>query len=138
MARSIDLHIESTARTGERAVAGVTSGLIGFGEEVTWRARHFGIWQTLSARITAFERPMHFADTMLRGAFRSMEHDHYFESDKNGTKMRDILKFESPFGVLGRIADFLILKRYMMAFLVERNHVIKSVAESDAWRRYLA
>jgi hypothetical protein len=42
LARSIDLHTERTAGTGERAVAGVTSGLIGLGEEVTWRARHFG------------------------------------------------------------------------------------------------
>ena len=76
LARSIDLHTDSTAGTGERAVGGVTSGLIGAGQEVTWRARHFGVWQSLTVRITAFERPTHFADAMLRGAFRRMEHHH--------------------------------------------------------------
>ena len=39
LARSIDLHVQSTAQTNERAVAGRTSGLIGLGEEVTWRRR---------------------------------------------------------------------------------------------------
>jgi hypothetical protein len=43
LARSIDLHMESTKKTGEMAIAGKTSGLIGFGETVTWRALHFGI-----------------------------------------------------------------------------------------------
>ena len=60
LSRSIDLHTESTAKTGERAVAGVTAGLIEMGEEVTWRARHFGVWQELTSRITAFDRPHHF------------------------------------------------------------------------------
>ena len=69
LARSIDLHTNSTSRTGERAVAGVTSGLIGPGDEVTWRARHFGVWQSLTVRVEVFEPPTHFSDRMLRGAF---------------------------------------------------------------------
>jgi ligand-binding SRPBCC domain-containing protein len=131
LARSIDLHTNSTSSTGERAIAGVTSGLIGPSQEVTWRARHFGVWQSLTVRITAFERPTHFADTMLRGAFRSMEHHHYFEPAGSGTTMRDVFSFQSPLGVLGRIADSLFLTRYMKSFLIERNRVIKATAESD-------
>ena len=137
LARSIDLHVNSTSKTGEHAVAGVTSGLIGAGEEVTWRARHFGVWQSLTVRVDVFEPPTHFSDTMLRGAFRRMVHHHYFASSSQGTTMRDVFEFHSPFGVLGRVADALVLKRYMRSFLVERNRVIKSTAESDAWRRYL-
>ena len=79
LSRSIDLHTASTAATGERAVAGVTSGLIGPGEEVTWRARHFGVWQSLTSRIVIFDRPRHFRDSMVRGAFRRFDHDHRFE-----------------------------------------------------------
>ena len=37
LARSIDLHMASTSGTGEQAIAGITSGLIGLGQEVTWR-----------------------------------------------------------------------------------------------------
>ena len=137
LARSIDLHTNSTSRTGERAIAGVTSGLIGPGQEVTWRARHFGVWQSLTVCVTVFERPTHFADAMLRGAFRSMEHHHYFERSGNGTTMRDVFSFQSPLGIFGRIADFLFLTRYMKSFLIERNRVIKATAESDGWNQYI-
>ena len=75
LARSIDLHMSSTAKTGERAVAGVTSGLIGAGEHVTWRARHFGIWQSLTVRVEAFEPPVHFSDRQVRGAFKQIRRD---------------------------------------------------------------
>lgn len=44
LARNIDFHKESTKQTQEEAIAGKTSGLIGLGESVTWRAKHFGIW----------------------------------------------------------------------------------------------
>ena len=137
LARSIDLHTNSTSSTGERAIAGVTSGLIGPSQEVTWRARHFGVWQSLTVRVIVFERPTHFADTMLRGAFRSMDHHHYFEQMAGCTTMRDVFSFQSPLGILGRIANFIFLTRYMKSFLIERNRVIKATAESDDWNRYI-
>jgi hypothetical protein len=56
-ARDLDLHMKSVANTNETAVAGRTSGLIELGEEVTWRARHFGVMQHFTSKITAFERP---------------------------------------------------------------------------------
>ena len=137
LARSIDLHVASTGKSGERAVAGVTSGLIGLGQEVTWSARHLGVRQRLTVRITAFDRPTYFADTMLRGAFRRMDHQHHFEPTADGTLMRDVFTFESPLGPLGRVADWLFLKRYMRSFLVDRNLVLKATAESTVWQRYL-
>ena len=103
LARSIDLHTNSTSGTGERAVAGVTSGLIGPEQEVTWRARHH----------------------------------HYFEKSAGGTTMRDVFSFQSPLGILGRIADSIFLTCYMKSFLVERNRVIKATAESDDWKQYI-
>ena len=137
LARSIDLHTQSTSRTAEQAVAGVTSGLIGPGEEVTWRARHFGVWQSLTVRIEAFESPTHFSDRMIMGMFRRMEHHHYFAPSSTGTTMRDVFSFESPLGFLGRLVDTLLLERYLRSFLVERNGVIKATAESDEWHKYL-
>lgn len=137
LARSIDLHTNSTSKTGERAVAGVTSGLLGAGEEVTWRARHFGVWQSLTVRVDVFEPPTHFSDAMLRGAFRQMVHHHYFASSTNGTTMRDVFEFQSPLGVLGRLVDAVVLTQYLRSFLVERNQVIKATAESEDWRRFL-
>lgn len=137
LARSIDLHVVTTARTEERAVAGVTSGLIGRDEKVTWSARHFGVRQRLTSRITGFERPNYFQDTMIRGAFRFFQHDHYFQQRAGGsTELRDVVRFAAPIPILGTIAE-IPLRPYMCRFLEERNDVIKRTAESDDWRRFL-
>ena len=94
LSRSIDLHLESTKQTGEQAIAGKTSGLIEPGEWVTWRARHFGIRQNLTSKITVFNRPDFFADEMVSGAFKSFRHEHYFIKENEQTLMIDIFSFE--------------------------------------------
>jgi len=137
LSRSVDLHTASTAHTGERSVGGVASGLMSLGQEVTWRARHLGIWQHLTSRITAFDPPVHFRDSLVRGAFRHFDHDHFFAEHGGTTVMRDVFEFTSPLGVLGRLADFLFLTRYMRNLLLTRNELIRVTAETDQWRLYL-
>jgi ligand-binding SRPBCC domain-containing protein len=137
LARSIDLHKLSTEGTEEEAVAGVTSGLIGKNQEVTWRARHFGIIQTLSSRITEFERPYYFRDEMIRGAFKSITHDHIFSELDSSTVMEDKFCFESPGWILGGLVNSLILTSYLRSVLAKRNQVIKTIAESNDWQKIL-
>ena len=140
LARSLELHMESTADTGERAVGGVTSGLLGADQQVTWRARHLGVWQHLTSRMTAFEPPFHFRDSMVRGAFARFDHDHRFERtgpDGGWTRMNDTFDFTSPLGPLGKLADWLFLTRYMRGFLRRRNAKLCEVAEGSDWARYL-
>jgi ligand-binding SRPBCC domain-containing protein len=135
LARSIEVHLLGNTHWGEQATAGTRTGLIGMGEQVTWRARHFGVSQELTSAITAFDPPGYFQDTMLRGAFRSMQHDHYFRALEDGrTEMRDDFRFSAP---LGWIAERAVLRSYMRNLLVERNAIIKQVAESGEWERYL-
>ena len=69
LARSIDAHQKSADQTGERAVAGVTTGLIGLNEQVTWEARHFGIKQRLTVCVSAFNRPGYLRLVMCAGGF---------------------------------------------------------------------
>ena len=138
LARSIDLHVVTTGDSGERAVAGVTHGLIGMGEEVTWSAKHFGVRQRLTSRITAFERPRRFRDSLVRGAFARFDHDHIFEPTETGTRMIDVFDYNAPLGPLGRFAEALFLDRYMRRLLVGRGAGVKRVAESGDWQRYLA
>ena len=139
LARSVELHTQSTAATGEVAIAGRTHGLLGPGDEVTWRARHFGVWQQLTSRITAYDRPRHFRDAMVKGAFARLDHDHHFADDGGGgTIMRDVLDFAAPLGPLGRLAERVVLIRYLRGFLEARNRAIKAAAESDVWKRFLS
>jgi ligand-binding SRPBCC domain-containing protein len=129
LARSIDLHQISTEKTQEKAIAGKTSGLIELHETVTWRAKHFGIYQTLTTKITAFDKPNYFVDEMVQGAFKNFVHTHKFEEVPEGTIMTDIFDYQSPLGILGKMADVLFLKNYMTRFLMKRNEVIKMFAE---------
>jgi ligand-binding SRPBCC domain-containing protein len=133
--RDLDLHMESMGHTAERAVAGRTSGLIELGEQVTWEGRHFGIRQRFTSAITEYDRPRHFQDSMVRGAFRSFVHDHHFEACEEGTRMTDVLAFRSPFGVLGAIVDRLLMKEYLTRLLTKRNEVVKAALEREPFIR---
>jgi ligand-binding SRPBCC domain-containing protein len=130
LSRSIDLHVESTVQTNETAVAGCTTGLISFGEGVTWEATHFGVRQQLTITITQYDRPNHFRDSMVSGAFRRFDHDHHFMLVGGQTLMKDTFDYTSPLGILGHFADAIFLKRYMTRLLRRRNDLIKDVAES--------
>jgi ligand-binding SRPBCC domain-containing protein len=128
-ARDLDLHVTSMSHTAERAVAGRTSGLIEMGEQVTWEARHFGIRQRFTAQITSFNRPRHFQDSMVRGAFRSFVHDHHFEPVACGTLVRDVLTFASPLGILGKFVDRLVMASYLRRLLEQRGIAMKQAIE---------
>lgn len=137
LSRSIDLHMLSTKKTHEKAVSGVMTGLIGLNEEVTWRAKHFGIYQHLTTRITAFNSPVFFEDKMAKGVFKKMEHQHFFEQQGVFTIMKDQFYFEAPFGIIGRIFSKYILVHYLSGFIKERNELIKKAAESNQWKSIL-
>lgn len=130
-ARSIDIHQLSTAKTKEKVIAGRTSGLCELGDEVTWRAKHFGIYQILSSKITKLKAPFYFQDCMVKGAFSFIKHDHYFEENDGITAMKDVFCYGVPYGIFGKLFNKIILKKYMIALLTERNRVIKEIAEKS-------
>lgn len=121
LARSIDAHKVSMAQSREEAVGGVTSGLISLGEEVTWRAWHFGIPLRMTSRITQMEEPDYFVDEQVRGPFRSFRHVHEFNQDPGGTTMVDRIEFAAPFGPVGRLIEKLVLARYLRELIEARN-----------------
>jgi ligand-binding SRPBCC domain-containing protein len=130
---SVDLHIDSTASTRERAIDGVTSGVMLLDNTVTWEARHLGWCHRMSVRITGYDRPRWFRDEMIAGPFRRMRHDHWFDAENDRTTMRDSFEFSTRLPLL----DALVLAPHLRRFLIARNEFIRDVAESDDWRRFL-
>jgi ligand-binding SRPBCC domain-containing protein len=136
LARSIDVHKQSQSAHHESAVAGRTSGLIENGEVVTWEAVHFGVRQRMTSKITVMTKPTYFRDSMVFGAFKRIDHDHFFESQPDGsTTMNDIFDYVAPLGPIGRLADWLFLERYMRGLLEARNQVIRRLAEAGGETR---
>jgi ligand-binding SRPBCC domain-containing protein len=130
---SVELHLQSTASTGERVIAGRSSGVFELGDHVTWEARHLGLRHRLSMTISACDRPRMFRDELVRGPFRRLVHDHFFDPVERGTLMRDVFEFSSGVPPL----DALVLSPHLRRFLLKRNRAIATLAESDGWRDYL-
>jgi ligand-binding SRPBCC domain-containing protein len=125
LSRSVELHLEAAAATDERAVDGVTTGLLGAGDTVTWEARHLGRKRRLTVRISAYDRPRFFRDEQVRGPFRHFVHYHLFEPTDGGTRMQDVLEFASGFPLVDR----LVLAPHLRRFLLGRNELIRRTAE---------
>jgi ligand-binding SRPBCC domain-containing protein len=125
---SIDAHRGSFEHSREQAVGGVTTGLIGLGEFVTWRARHFGITWTMTSTITEWDRPRWFVDEQRKGPFKTFRHEHLFEPVDAGTRLLDHVEFEAPFGVLGRAVERLALERYLRHLIAIRNSFLVTEA----------
>ena len=130
LARDVGAHINSTAGTDERAVAGTTAGLLGLGDEVTWEARHLGVRQRLTVRISRLERPRVFEDVMVRGAFASLDHVHEFVPRDGGTTMIDTFTFASPLGPVGALVYRVFLTGYMRRVLLARARALQRMAEA--------
>ena len=137
LSRSINLHQISTADTNEKAVAGILSGLINKNETVTWQAKHLLKTRRFTSKITEMQKPDFFTDEMIMGDFKTFNHKHHFKSANNGTIMIDMINFETPYGVIGKIANKFFLKTYIEKFLTKRNAVIKDYAETQKWKAIL-
>ena len=137
LSRSISLHKIAAIHTDEKAVAGITTGLINENETVTWQAKHLYKTRLFTSKITAMQIPSHFTDEMISGDFKSFRHEHHFKATDNGTILIDMISFESPYGFIGKLFSSLYLKNYLEKFLIHRNTVIKDYAETEKWNAIL-
>ena len=129
--RNIDIHQQSASKTKEVAIAGITSGLINKNETVTWKGKHFGVFLTHQSVISEMIFPTYFIDEQLKGQFKSFKHQHFFEQKENYVEVTDILEYETPFGIFGKLFDKLLLKNHLTNFIIHRNTVLRNLAEQN-------
>ena len=127
--RNIDIHQQSASKTNEIAIAGITSGLINKNETVTWKGKHFGVYLTHQSLISELIFPTYFVDEQLKGQFKNFKHQHFFEQKENYVEVTDILNYETPYGIFGKLFDKLFLKKHLTDFIMKRNAVLKNLAE---------
>ena len=138
LSRSINLHQISTASTNEKAIDGVMTGLINKDETVTWQAKHLFKLRQFTSKITEMKSPDFFVDEMIKGDFTSFHHEHHFKTAENGSIVIDIIHFETPYGIIGKLANSLFLTSYLERLLTKRNEVIKEYAETQKWKTILS
>jgi len=130
----MNAHADSMAKSGERIVSCPPGGMLGLGDEVTFEAVHLGVRQRLTSRIVEFDRPRRFVDEMVRGAFASFRHVHEFTDEGGSVLVRETATWRSPLGILGAIADALVVERHLRTFLETKLSGLKAVAEQAAGR----
>jgi ligand-binding SRPBCC domain-containing protein len=129
-ALDVGLHSASLAHSAEHIVAGVTTGQMRLGDDVRWRARHFGHWWTMTARVTEYDPPRRFTDVQVAGPFAHWRHAHDFQPTGSGTTvMRDVIDFAAPYGPIGRMVEVLVLARYLRSLIRRRNRHLARIAE---------
>jgi ligand-binding SRPBCC domain-containing protein len=130
--------IALTGRTlGMRLIEGKTDGMIAEGDRLIWAGWKFGLPQMHESLITRYERPVFFQDTMGRGRFSRFQHDHQLTEIDGHTLLNDKLRFSLPLGLPGRLVAEHILVPYLCRLLRRRMLLLKQLAESEEWRRYL-
>ena len=130
LSRNIDVHQQSTAKSNETAIDGITSGLINLNETVTWRGKHFGVYLKHKSLISAMVIPTYFVDEMLEGKLRSFKHQHTFIQKNGFVIMEDKIQYETPYGIFGKLLDHFLLKKHLTTFILDRNLFIKALAEN--------
>jgi ligand-binding SRPBCC domain-containing protein len=97
------------------------------GALIDYRLQLFGIpfnWQT---KIESFEPPHRFTDLQVRGPYRLWHHTHEFHEVAEGTMCVDIVRYELPWGPLGRVAHPLLVKRSLDQIFAFRRLRLESL-----------
>lgn len=130
----LDVDVHAASLPGrERGTTGGGRRTLQLGDEVTFRARHFGLPWQMSSRVTAFARPHRFVDEQTRGPFRTLHHEHLFEAiGADSTRMIDRLRITAPAGMLGEAVNRMLLTPYLRHLLQQRALHIKTIAERTA------
>jgi ligand-binding SRPBCC domain-containing protein len=120
-----------------RPIAGKIEGMFGEGDRLVFRGWKFGFPQMHESLITRYERPVFFQDTMGRGRFSRFQHDHYLVEIGGCTLLNDKLRFTVPYGWAGKMVARFVLIPYLCRLLRRRMQLLKRVAETEEWRRYV-
>src|SRR5579871_6755400 len=114
-----------------------TAGLVVQGDRIEWRGWVFGLPQVHESLITRYDRPAFFQDAMARGRFKRFQHDHRFTEIDGHTLVVDKVKFSLPLWWPGKVVARWVMVPHIAALLRRRMLLLKHVAESTEWQRYL-
>lgn len=131
----LSTHLELVAQTLKMRTT--SHGMVRLDDRVQWRGWKFGLPQKHLSHISAYTRPTYFQDTQEKGRFAHFQHDHWLWETKQGTMLEDEVRFQLSFGVAGKVIAKLILEPHIRRLVRHRFMLLKSVAESEEWRRYL-
>ena len=82
-----------------------------------------GIKMNWMTEITHVEDKKYFVDNQRFGPYKMWHHQHWFEEVSNGVKMKDIITYVMPLGLLGRMAHWLFVRKKLEGIFEYRTVV---------------
>jgi ligand-binding SRPBCC domain-containing protein len=120
-----------------RPVGREAKGLAAPDDRLLWHGWKFGLPQMHETEITAYDRPSFFQDSMRRGRFKRYQHEHSFAEIDGHTLLHDKIRFSLPLGLVGDVVAKNLIVPYIARLLHAHLQVLKKVAETEEWRKYL-
>ena len=90
-----------------------------------------GIKTNWVTEITHVKDKHYFVDEQRVGPYNIWHHQHFLEETANGTLMKDIISYEPPFGILGNVANTLVIKQKLKEIFNYRTKVLNSLFEAS-------
>ena len=122
----------------EKFSSGAASNLVAHGETMSFHAKHLGKTRLVTMKIVDLKKPSSYVQEQVKGDLLHYKHEHHFKPVDNGTILIDMIDFEGPRDVIGKIVGKLYLKSYVEKFIHKRNSLIRQYAESEKWRAVLS
>ena len=90
-------------------------------------------WRTL---ITDFEPPHMFVDQQIKGPYTMWHHTHTFQKVDGGVEIKDRVVYSIPFSILGRLLNFLWIRKDLENIFNYRKKVIDELFENYDYKSY--
>ena len=85
-------------------------------------------WET---QICKVNKPFFFTDRQLKGPYKLWEHTHTFIKKDSGLLIKDEVKYQLPFGIIGSIIHFLVVRKKIRDIFIYRKNILQQLFESD-------
>ncbi len=86
-----------------------------------------GIKMTWVTEITQVKEKEYFVDEQRVGPYSMWHHEHKIEPIKGGVLITDIVSYKPPFGILGSIANFILIKKQLKEIFTFRVKAIEKM-----------
>lgn len=84
------------------------------GQIITYKVSPIpGIRTRWVTEITHVSEGKYFVDEQRFGPYRMWHHEHHFEAQSGGVLMTDLVSYKLPFGMIGRLAHFIFIRKQL-------------------------
>lgn len=83
-----------------------------------------------TVRITEYEPPTRMTDEQEQGPFAVWKQTRLLREVEGGTELTDVVRYKAPFGILGVIANALVIRPQIKAMFAYRQQATKKILET--------